>query len=110
VSDSRRPNEFKSIFLQAIDKGLLVLGGSVGDSIFYYLESKYHLRREQVPEQIEDFHMALEGLFGGGATVIEKLIARNLCDGLGVCFEEHDNWTLLDYVSHARKVANASGK
>jgi hypothetical protein len=46
----------------------------------------------------------LQDLIGGGAKVMEKLIAKNLYRRLGLNFTEHENWTLVDYVNHAKEL------
>jgi len=39
---------------------------------------------------------------------MEKFIVRNLYRRLGLSFEKHDGWTLVDYVNHAK--ASARGQ
>jgi len=89
--------------LQAVDEGLLILGESVRQAIYFHIERNFQVKREQIHERIEDFHRALEGLLGGGTRVIEKLIAKKLYTRLSLNFEEHRDWTLIDYVNHAKK-------
>lgn len=98
--------EFRKALLKAVDNGLLVIGESARDALFYHIERNFGIRCQEVPERLEGFHEALEGLLGGGARVVEILIARNLYDRLGLSFEGHENWTIVDYVNHA---ANARG-
>lgn len=89
--------------LSAIDKGPLVLGEGVKHAIYYHVERKHQLRREEIPEKIESFHKALQSLLGAGAEVLEKLIAKALYDRLGLNFEEREGWTLVDYVIQGEK-------
>ncbi len=96
-------DRFSRALLEAVDEGLLVLGSSVKDTVYYYVERSCGLRRERIPERLEDFHSALQGLFGAGAKVIEKLIAQKLYAILGLNFEEHEEWTIVDYASATRK-------
>jgi hypothetical protein len=49
--------------------------------------------------------LALEDLLGKGAKVMEKLIAKNLYNHLGLNFTQHDGWTLVDYVNHAKEMS-----
>lgn len=98
--------EFRKALLKAVDNGLLVIGESARDALFYHIERSFGIRRPEIPEKLEGFHEALEGLLGAGARVVETLIARNLYDRLGLGFEGHENWTLVDYVNCA---ANAKG-
>lgn len=98
-----KANAFRKALLEAIDSGLQVLGKSVRDVVYYYIEQSKSLRYEEIPERLEDFHRFLEGLFGSGARVIEKLIANKLYSQLGLSFEERENWTLVAYVANAKK-------
>jgi hypothetical protein len=80
-----------------------VLGESVRQSIYHHIERKCEVKRDQIHERIEDFHRALERIFGAGTRVVERLIAKNLYSRLNLNFEEHEDWTLVDYVNHAKK-------
>ncbi len=71
--------------------------------MYHHVGQSASLRLEEIPERLEDFHRALESLFGAGALVIEKLIASKLYSHLDLRFEEHENWTLIDYVKDAKK-------
>lgn len=97
--------EFKDILLNAVDHGLLVLGEIVRKTIYERLESSYQVKRADIPEKLESFHMGLTGLFGRRADVVERLIARKLYGKLRLTFGEHEDWTLVDYVNHAKKAA-----
>ena len=58
---------------------------------------------KKIPDRLEAFHKALDGMFGVGAEAIEKVIARNLYSRIGLNFEEHEKWTLADYVNYAEE-------
>jgi hypothetical protein len=93
--------------VQAVDEALLVPGEIVRTTIYERIERSYQVRREEIPEKLEIFHRALQQLLGVSGKVMEKLIARNLYRRLGLSFEKHDGWTLVDYVNHAK--ASAGG-
>ena len=97
------PAQIRDALLQATDQGLAVLGEIVRAAIYERIERSYQLKREEIPEKLETFHQALQDLLGAGAKVMEKLIARNLYRRLGLDFTEHANWTVVDYVNHAKK-------
>jgi hypothetical protein len=94
--------------VQAVDEALLVPGEIVRAPIYERVKRRYQVRREEIPEKLETFHQALQELLGAGGKVMERLIARNLYRRLGLCFEKHDDWTLVDYVNHAN--ASAGGR
>jgi hypothetical protein len=89
--------------LQAIDDALLVPGEIVRAAIYDRIEKDCRIRPGEIPEQLELFHKALQQLLGVAAKVMEKLIAKNLYRRLNLNFNEHENWTLVDYVDHAKK-------
>jgi hypothetical protein len=93
----------QEVLLQAVDDALLVPGKIVRAAVYDRIEQSYQIRRDEIPEKLELFHKALLQLLGVGARVMEKLIAKNLYRRLDLNFIEHDNWTLLDYVDHAKK-------
>lgn len=94
---------FREALLGAVDKGLLILGESSRHAIYYHVERSHQVRREEIPERLEAFNKALRGIFGEGAKIIEKIIARNLYSRLALRFEEHENWTIANYVDNAKK-------
>lgn len=98
------PLKFELAVIEAVDSGLLVLGESAKPAIYYPIEAGYRVRREDIPHRIELFQEALRGLLGEGATIIERLIAKNLHSKLGMIYEEHKNWALSDYIERARNV------
>jgi len=95
--------ELEETLLQAVDEALLVPGEIVRTAIYERLERSYQLKREEIPDHLETFHKALQELMGASAKVMEKLIAKSLYRRLKLNLTQHDGWTLLDYVNHARK-------
>lgn len=71
--------------------------------MYYQVEKRFELKREQIPEKLEVFSEALDGLFGYGAKVIEFQIARSLYEKLELEFEDKEDWTLRDYAEHLEK-------
>ena len=98
-----RPAELDETLLQAVDDGLLVLGEGPRMAIYGYIESSYQVRRENNPDKLLTFHRALQDLLGSGAKMMERLIARDLYSRLGLDFIEHNGWTLIDFMHHAKK-------
>lgn len=97
-------NRFTQLVM-AVDDGLLAFGESVRHAVYYHIQKSYQVKREEVPDKLEAFHKALKDLFGAGATIIEKLMAKNLCSRLNLKLEDHQNWTIVDYVAHVKKLA-----
>jgi hypothetical protein len=103
LSHSAQNAQFGSAVLGAVDDGLLVYGGAVRHALYYLVEAKHHVRREQIPDRIEEFHKATGELCGYSGRVTERLIAKSLYGRLRLDFPEHKDWTLVEYVRHAKK-------
>ena len=100
-----QPANLEKILLEAVDEGLLVPGEIVRTAIYERVERSYQVKREVIPEKLETFHEALQDMLGVSATkVMEKLIAKSLYRRLKLSFTQHDGWTLVDYVDHAKEV------
>jgi hypothetical protein len=98
----REPAAFREYLLEAIDYGLMVLGESVRQTIYGQIENHHELKRAEIPEQLEAFHTALGSVLGVSAKTVEKLIAKNLYQRLNLNLVAHPEWTLVEYVNHAR--------
>jgi hypothetical protein len=105
VSPMGQPADLGKILLEAVDEGLLVPGEIVRTAIYERLERSYQLKRGEIPEKLETFHLALEDLLGKSAKVMERLIAKSLYRRLKLNFTQHDDWTLVDYVNHAKEAS-----
>jgi hypothetical protein len=93
----------EDVMLQATDYGLMVLGETVRATIYQCFESKYQLKREEIPEKLDTFHEALESMTGAGAKAIERQIARDLYSRLGLEFAGRMDWTIVEYFDYAKK-------
>ena len=101
------PAEFKQKLLEAVDYGLMALGGVVRQTIYLRIEKDHGLVLAEIPEQLEVFHKALESMLGAGAMAVEKFIAKNFYGRLGLNFTPRPEWTLVDYVNHAKTVSES---
>jgi hypothetical protein len=87
MSESAR---FPEDLIQAVDYGLAV-PVEPARAICERIERNYPLARDEAPDKLETFHLALQDLLGKGAKVMEKLIAKNLYGRLGLNFTEDAN-------------------
>jgi hypothetical protein len=94
--------EFEQSLLEAVDHGLMVLGERVRQAIYDRVERTHGLKREEIHEKLDVFHDALTSALGVGAKPVERLIAKNLYQTLGLNFTPHPEWTLIEYVAHAK--------
>ncbi len=70
--------EFEKILLDSIDEALSCLGESPKKLIYFHLEQKFKITRQDIPQRVGDFSEALEQVFGLGAQHLEILIMKNL--------------------------------
>jgi len=97
--------DFDKTLLEAVDHALLAFGESPRKAIYYHLDKRFKLQREDIPEDTEKFSQALSTIFGPGADVITKLIVKNLYSKLNMNFEDKAGFEIVDYISIAREVA-----
>ena len=62
-----KASEFDKLLMSAIDEALNSLGESVKQSIYFHIEHKFHVARNEIPENLEEFQGGLEKIFGTGA-------------------------------------------
>jgi hypothetical protein len=103
------PNgQLDEALLEAIDSGLLVPGEIVRETIYERLETVYGIKREEIPQKLPAFHQALLELTRSVASVMERLIARNLYSRLGLSFANHEDWSIIDYVNHVKELMRSA--
>ena len=100
---TQRMEAFKKALMEAIDEGLLMLGESGREVIYFRLKQSYALKKEDVPGNPEIFVRCLREIFGSGAEVIERTIIRSLHKKLGIEFREKKGFGFMEYLSEARK-------
>jgi hypothetical protein len=96
-------NNFSKILLAAVEESLSSLGDSPKQAIFFHLESSFNIKKEHIPENMTEFAKALENIFGPGATYLEKLIVKRLCDKLGLESEKAESLDFLEVLKEVRK-------
>jgi hypothetical protein len=74
----KRNQIFAQLLLDAIDDALCSLGERVKTSIYFHLEDRFQIKRQEIPERIEAFSDALDQIFGLGARHLEILFMKNL--------------------------------
>ncbi len=100
-----KPAQFRDTFLEAVDDGLIILGEIVRQAIYELIEKDYGLKRTEIPERLEAFQKALRNMLGMSAKTVERLIAKNLYQRLGLNFTPRPEWTLGDYISHMKEAS-----
>lgn len=98
-------SEFGQVLFEAVDEGLLVLGESGRNAVYFHLQNLYSLKREDISGKPEAFVENLRKIFGMGAEIIEKAILRSLYCKLGLTYEEKKNHDFIMYVNDAKNTA-----
>jgi hypothetical protein len=106
--------EFNEMLLEVIEEVLHSLGEPVKNSLLINFQNKYGIKKEEIPEKIGDFSLALHNIFGHlGAIRLEKRFVKNLntkiiatCN-IAECKSVVDlvinDWTFKDYVIEIRQ-------
>ena len=99
-----KTREFDKILLNAIDEALNSLGESVKQSIYFHIENKFCVTRNDIPESLKDFQGGLEKIFGTGARFIEILIMKNLHSRMALPLRmESEQLEFVKYVGTAKE-------
>jgi hypothetical protein len=99
-----KTSEFNKLLVSAIDEALNSLGESVKQSIYFHIENKFNVARNEIPENLKDFQGGLEKIFGTGARFIEILIMKNLHSKIGLpLMMESEQLEFIEYVDVAKK-------
>ena len=106
-----QPNpRFRRLLLEAVDDALSSLGDSVRQAIYFHLERKFNIKKQEIPNKIEEFADAIEEIFGLGAKLVEIRIMKSLYEKDGRMFRyfpEKDELLFTEYME-AAKLSNNS--
>ena len=90
--------------LDAEYESLLVHGEIITTTVRECKERCFTPRRERIPTELETCQRALEELPRVRACVdFGKWVVGNVRGSLAANFAEHDDWTLVEYVNHAKE-------
>ena len=97
-------SKFDELLVSAIDEALSSLGESVKQSIYFHIEHKFHVARNEIPGNLEEFQEGLDKIFGAGARFIEILIMKNLHAKLVIPLKmESAQLEFVEYMGVAKK-------
>ena len=96
---------FDKFLLCAIDETLNSLGKSVKQSIYFHIENKFSVARNEIPGNLQEFQEGLERIFGTGARFIEILIIKTLHTkmGLPLVMEKSEQLEFIEYMGAAKQ-------
>jgi hypothetical protein len=96
---------FDKLLLCAIDEALNSLGKSVRQSIYFHMENKFSINRNEIPGNLQEFQEGLERIFGMGTQFIEVLIIKNLHSKIGrpLVMEKSEQFEFIAYLDAAKQ-------
>lgn len=112
VLKSAHNRDFEKLLLEAVDEGLSSLGDSQKQAVYFCLEETFAVKKQDIPNKIEEFVNAIEKIFGNGAKILEIQIMRHLYERVGPDFEyspEKDDLVFTEYVEAASMYVHAHG-
>jgi len=97
--------EFEKVLIEAIDNAFSSLGESAKQAIYFHLQERFKIAKNDIPYHIEDFADGLEKIFGLGARFIEILIMKNLYGKIGESLEWNESKELVfvEYLAAAKR-------
>ncbi len=96
---------FEKLLGEAIDDALQTLGDSARQSIYFHLEDRFKVTKDDIPRRLEDFEQGLERIFGPGSRFLEILIMQKLYEKTGkpLDWDETKELLFIDYVKAAKQ-------
>lgn len=96
---------FNKLLIEVIDDSLATLGDSAMQAIYFHLENKFKITKDDIPYRIEDFANGIEKIFGLGARFLEILIMKNLYTKIGQPLDWSEDKELMfaEYVTAAKQ-------
>ena len=96
---------FERLMLESVDEALTSLGDSAKQAIYFHLENRFEIERNQIPQRVGDFAEGLEKIFGVGAQFLEILIMKNLYERIGhpLEWDRSEQLIFAEYVAAARR-------
>ena len=79
--------KFEQFLLGSIDEAFSTFGESAKTSIYFHLEHKFAITKQDIPYRVNDFSNALERIFGSGARNLEILIMKKLHEKVGCLYK-----------------------
>ena len=99
-------HNFEKLLLEAVDEGLSTVGESSKQVIYFHLEKTFNIKRQDIPQKIEEFADAIEKIFGLGAKVLETQIMEQLHRKIRHAIkyaQEPKNLVFTEYIAATRQ-------
>lgn len=105
-------DEFNQLFLSVIDETLSALGESAKTAIYFHIEQKFSIKRQDIPLRINDFDHAITTLFGVGSKPLELMLMQRLHARVkGECEPiDAEDFTFSNYIKMVKQNVITTGK
>ncbi|MEM2106113.1 MAG: hypothetical protein QXV21_06605 [Candidatus Bathyarchaeia archaeon] len=99
---SQKMVAFEKALVEAVDEGLLMLGESGREVVYFHFKHYYGFTKEDVPSNPQILVRCLEKIFGLGARAVERDILKSLYRKLGLEYVERKDFDFMEYLNEAR--------
>ncbi|MFB3888032.1 MAG: PAS domain S-box protein [Candidatus Bathyarchaeia archaeon] len=101
ITSKIKEQEFNELFLSSIDETLASLGETATKAVYFHIEQKFGIKKQDIPNRTEDFAKALREIFGLGCKPLEIMFMKRLHDKtkVDVGFVKPEDFTLSKYVN-----------
>jgi len=97
-----KSGRFEKALVEAIDEGLLMLGESGREVVYFHLRHYYGFTKEDVPSNPHILVRCLEKIFGMGARAIERDVIKSLYRKLKLEYVEKKSFDFMEYLNEAK--------
>ena len=105
--NKRKPckTTIEATLLSAIDESLSSFGDSFKQVIYFQLANTYQIKKEEIPNKINEFADAIEEIFGIGAKLIEMKIIKALYEKVAgfTYIADKEDLIFTEYIDNLRR-------
>ena len=99
------PDEFRTLLLESIEDTIRgVLGELPLQAVYDSLEKKNQIKRDDIPQRMEDFQNALTRLLGVAAPVMIRMMTRNLYSKFEIPRNQEAGYDLKKHAEICRQI------
>jgi len=100
----KKEDTFEETLLKAIDEGLSVLGETVKDTLLFFIDKNFNLKKKDIPKKLKEFSSGLREIYGEfGSSFLEDQILKSLYKKLGLKYTRNRYLTFVDQIEEAYK-------
>ncbi|MFQ5998838.1 MAG: response regulator [Candidatus Bathyarchaeia archaeon] len=94
---------FQIIFEQVVEDAMkAVFGDSGTHAIFYHLEQRFRIKKDEIADNMEGFLLGIQQIFGDGGQIFESALSKTIGSAFGLSPEKVQDGTLEQLVNIAK--------